>query len=127
VLLADDNSEVRKAIVNLLECQFQIVGSGTNGQQAVDSAIRLNPDIVLLDISMPILNGMQVASRMQKSRCAAKLIFLTVHEDEDYVEAAFSKCALGYVLKRHMGKDLIRAIREALQGRRFTSKMPQQA
>jgi DNA-binding NarL/FixJ family response regulator len=100
-----------------------MIAFAADGQQAIDSALQLNPDIVVLDVSMPVLNGLQVASHLQDQGCAAKLIFLTVHRDPDIVEAAFSAGALGYVLKPRIVKDLIPAIQEALAGRRFTSPL----
>jgi two-component system chemotaxis response regulator CheY len=66
ILIADDNAEMRETIIRLIETHFQLVGSAIDGQQAIEFAIRLNPDIVLLDISMPVLNGIQVASHLQK-------------------------------------------------------------
>jgi DNA-binding NarL/FixJ family response regulator len=123
ILIADDNAEMRETITRLIETHFQLVGSAVDGQQAIEFAIRLNPDVVLLDISMPVLNGIQVASHLQNSGCAAKLIFVTVHDDSEYVDAAYSIGVLGYVLKPHIGDDLIPAIQAALQSRRFTSNV----
>ena len=126
ILIADDNAEMREKITTLLESHFQLVGTVTDGQQAIEFAIRLNPDVVLLDISMPLLNGIQVASRLRNMSCAAKLIFVTVHRDSDYIEAANLVGAVGYVVKEHIGDDLIPAIYAALEGRRFTSKLQPQ-
>jgi DNA-binding NarL/FixJ family response regulator len=123
VLLGDDNPEVRHAITELLESQFQIIGSAADGQQAVDYTLRLSPDVVLLDISMPILNGFEVASRLQYSRCQAKLIFVTVHEGDEYVDAALSTGAQGYVLKQCISTDLIPAIEAVLHGQQFVSQL----
>jgi len=124
ILLADDNLEIRERIGSLLQSHFDVVASVENGQQAIESAIALNPDILVLDISMPIFNGIEVASHLRDSSCRAKLIFLTVHEDRDYVEAAFSLGACGYVLKRRIDSDLIPALQGALEGRTFTSVSP---
>ena len=120
ILLADDNAEIRERIGSLLQSHFDVVASVENGQQAIESAIALNPDILVLDISMPIFNGIEVASRLKDSSCRAKLIFLTVHEDG----AAFSLGAFGYVLKRSVDSDLIPALQGALEGRTFASVFP---
>jgi len=124
VLLADDLPEVHEKLIQLLRHDFEIVGSAYDGEQAMEAAKTLNPDLLILDISMPLLNGIQVASRLRETNCKAKVIFLTVHEDQDYVEAAFSLGALGYVLKPRFTTDLIPAIEEVLQGRKFTSEFP---
>jgi len=124
VLLADDLPEVHEKLIQLLRHDFEIVGSAYDGEQAMEAAKTHNPDLLILDISMPLLNGIQVASRLRETNCKAKVIFLTVHEDPDYVEAAFSVGALGYILKARFTSDLIPAIREALQGRRFNSEFP---
>jgi DNA-binding NarL/FixJ family response regulator len=121
VLVADDHPEMRERIADLLHLDFDTIAFAADGQQAIESALQLTPDIVVLDIWMPVLNGLQVASHLQNLGCAAKLIFLTVHRDPDIVEAAFAAGALGYVLKPRIVKDLIPAIQEALAGRRFTS------
>ena len=121
ILLADDNPELRERVAQLLRYHFNIVGSVGDGQQALESALTLNPDILLLDISMPILDGIEVASRLRDSGCEAKVIFLTVHRGSEWVEAGFSVGAFGYVLKGRIRSDLIPAIEAALQGRRFAS------
>ena len=121
VLIADDLPEVHEKLRELLQDHFEIVDNAYDGEQAIEAATTLNPDVLILDISMPFLNGMQVASRLRKTACKAKIIFFTVREDQDYVDAAFSTGALGYVLKPRLTTDLIPAIDEALQGRRFIS------
>jgi PAS domain S-box-containing protein len=90
------------------------------GQRAIEAASTLNPDLLVLDISMPILNGIQVASRRDLG-CGAKLMFLTFHEDPDYIEAALSVGALGYVFKSRVATDPVPAMRSVLQGHRFMS------
>jgi len=121
VLLADDSSEIRKCVTTLLESRFEVVGSVKDGQQAIECAVKLDPDVLVLDISLPTFNGIEVTSRLRDLCCRAKVIFLTVHEDYDYVEAAFSLGALGYVLKGRIDKDLIIALEGALEGRTFVS------
>ena len=124
VLLADDAPGVIEVVSQLLHHHFHVVGSAQNGKQALDAVASLNPDIVVLDISMPVLNGIQVAARLQDSGCTARIVFLTVNEDQDYIDAAFSAGAYGYVLKSRIALDLIPAIQRALQGYKFTSLLP---
>jgi len=124
VLLADDAPGVIRVVSQLLQNHFNVVGAAQNGKQALEAVARLNPDIVVLDISMPVLNGIQVAERLRDSECTAKVVFLTVNEDQDYVDAAFSAGAYGYVLKSRIALDLIPAIQRALQGYKFTSLLP---
>ena len=123
VLLADDHSEIRERIADILEHRFDIVASVENGQKALSASLMLKPDILITDISMPILDGIQLASQLRELGYSTKIIFLTVHDDADYVEAAFSTGALGYVLKSNVATDLMPAIHEALKGRRFTSEL----
>jgi DNA-binding NarL/FixJ family response regulator len=123
VLLADDASEMLEMFMRLLGTDFDIVALTQNGEEALESALRLDPDLVILDISMPLLNGIQVASRLRERGCNAKVIFVTVHEDRDYVEGAFAVGALGYVLKYRIANDLVLATEEVLQGHAFTSPL----
>ena len=121
LLLADDLPEIRKRVAELLRSDFDIVAIAQNGPQAIEAASTLDPDLVVLDISMPILNGIQVASRLRDLGCRAKIIFLSVHEDPDYVEAAFSVGASGYVFKSRVATDLLHAVHDVLQGDKFAS------
>ncbi len=121
ILLADDLPEIRERVTELLRCDFDIVATAQDGQRAVDAASTLGPDLVVLDISMPILSGIQVASRLRDLGCKAKIVFVTIHEDPDYVEAAFSVGATGYVFKSRLATDLVPAVHGALQGQKFIS------
>jgi len=121
VVLADDQEEILETVSRVLRSDFDIVAAVPDGESAIEAVARLDPDLVVLDISMPILNGLEAASLLQESGSKAKVIFLTVHDDPDYVEAAFSVGARGYVLKARLGIDLLPAVREALQGRTFVS------
>jgi DNA-binding NarL/FixJ family response regulator len=120
-VLADDVPEIRERVTELLRPDFDIVATAQNGDQAIEAASTFNPDLLVLDISMPILSGIQVASRLGDMGCKAKIIFLTVHEDPDFIEAAFSAGASGYVFKSHVASDLVAAVRDAFQGRKFIS------
>jgi PAS domain S-box-containing protein len=121
VLLADDQPGVTDMVAELLEGQFDVVGAVENGDLLLEAVARLDPDLLVLDISMPVVNGLQAATHLKSSVSRTKMIFLTVHEDLGFVEAAFSAGALGYVLKSHLATDLVPAIREILQGRTFVS------
>jgi DNA-binding NarL/FixJ family response regulator len=121
ILLADDQPEMLEAVARLLEDEFDVIGRVTNGERAIGAAMRLTPDLLVLDISMPVLNGIEVAARLKESGSRARVIFLTVHEDPIIAEAAFSIGALGYVLKKRLATDLIPATREVLHGRNFVS------
>jgi DNA-binding NarL/FixJ family response regulator len=121
ILLADDQQKIIEAVVQLLRGRYDIIGAVENGEQLVEAEARLDPDLIVLDISMPVLNGIEAAFRLKESASMAKLIFLTVHEDRDFVEAAFSAGALGYVLKHRLATDLLPAIREVLRNRVFVS------
>lgn len=123
VLLVDDLTEVHVKVAELLRDHFDLVGFAYDGEKAIEAATTLNPDVLILD-SMPLVNGIQVASRLRNTNCKAKIIFFTVHDDQDYVGAAFSTGALGYVLKRRLATDLIPAIEAAVQGSKFTSEFP---
>jgi DNA-binding NarL/FixJ family response regulator len=121
VLLADDLPEILEMVTYLLRDDFDIVGYAQDGEEAIKAAATLNPDLFVLDIEMPFRNGIEVAAHLRDSGCRAKVIFLTVHDDSDYVEAAWSVGALGYVLKSRIASDLLPAVREALKGHRFIS------
>jgi DNA-binding NarL/FixJ family response regulator len=121
LLLADDHPPVLDHLTHLLSNEFEILAALGDGQAAFDAASVLKPDVVVFDISMPVLSGLAAAARLAESVKPPCVIFLTVHEDQDFVDAAFNVGALGYVLKRRMGTDLIPAIRAALLGRPFVS------
>src|SRR5262245_19534934 len=121
VLLADDHGDFLATVVRHLEPHFEVVKTVDNGQALVDEAARLDPDVVVLDISMPELNGIEAAKKLKAAGSPAKIVFLTVHADLDYVSAAFETGALGYVLKSELASDLLPCLREALVGRSFVS------
>jgi len=123
ILLADDQEEMRRAIANLLEGEFDIIGAAENGQRAVELVPVLCPDIIVLDICMPVLNGIEAAAQLRSSGSAPKIVFLTVNDDPDFVDAALATGALGYVLKCSASEDLIPAIHQAVDGKRFVSPL----
>lgn len=121
VLLADDQEEMLRAVAKVLGDEFDVVAAVGDGKRALELAPSLAPDIFVLDICMPVLNGIEAALRLKECGLPAKVVFLTVHEDRDFVEAALSVGALGYVLKPSLVTDLIPAIRNALAGKVFIS------
>jgi DNA-binding NarL/FixJ family response regulator len=121
VLLADDHGDFLRKVCGELSTEFEIVDTAANGEEAIDAVRRLDPDVLVIDISMPILDGLQAAARLRDGHCRTKVVFLTIHEQSDFVSAAFAAGASGYVSKRHLGSDLVPAIREVLQGHTFIS------
>ena len=122
VLLADDHETIQARVRSILCDDFEVVGAVGNGQDAVTEVRRLDPDVLVIDISMPVLDGLQAASQLHRKECRTKVVFLTVHEDQDYVDAAMAAGASGYVTKSRIKSDLVPAIREALNGRTYVSK-----
>jgi len=121
VLLADDHPEMLARVGKVLAEDFEIVGSVVNGIELIRAAAQLDPDVVVLDITMPGLDGIEAARRLHDSGCRAKFVFLSVHEDLDYVRAAIQVGGVGYVSKACLAYDLTTAVHEALAGRRFVS------
>ena len=121
VLLADDHAAMLAQAVNRLAGMFEVVGSVGNGLDLLQAAARLKPDVVVLDITMPDMDGIEVARQLRKAGSRAKLIFLTVHNDPDYVQAALQAGGIAYVVKSRLASDLVKAIHEALAGRSFVS------
>jgi DNA-binding NarL/FixJ family response regulator len=107
--------------VSLLKPQFEVVGSVSDGRALVREAHRLQPDVIVLDIAMPILTGIEAARELHVAGSKAKLVFLTVHQSTAFVRECFVEGGLGYVTKSRMVTDLIPAINEALSNRRFVS------
>ena len=121
VLIADDLSPVLATVASLLEKSFDVVALESDGRAALDAALKLEPDLVVLDISMPMLSGIEVAQELKRLGHKAKVIFLTCHEDADILKTCQAAGGLGYVVKVRMDSDLILAMEEALAGREFTS------
>jgi DNA-binding NarL/FixJ family response regulator len=122
VLLADDHGEMLEHVSELLSSDgCVVVGTATDGQAAIEGAVKLRPDVVVLDISMPILDGIQAAERMKEANPSIKIVFLTCLADTDICRAALETGALGYVLKSRMITELVPAVRDALAGHSFIS------
>jgi DNA-binding NarL/FixJ family response regulator len=118
VLLADDHVIVVEGLVRLLrEHDFDVVGTVGNGDQLLEAAKRLRPDVIVTDLSMPGLNGLDVLARLKAERIDSKLIVLTMHNDADLATVAMREGASGFLLKESAGEELVAAIRQALRGR----------
>jgi DNA-binding NarL/FixJ family response regulator len=118
ILLADDHKVVRDGLRLLIDGQrdMRVVGEASNGKEALQQARELTPDVVVMDLSMPELNGLQATERLKAERPEIKVVALTVHEDTSYLLQLCKAGAAGYVLKRSAGDDLIRAIRAVAAG-----------
>jgi DNA-binding NarL/FixJ family response regulator len=121
LLVAENHLGMRERIVAVLELNFDVVGTVGDGLALVEAAARMKPDLCVIDISMPSLSGIEAAIEMKKAQSDLKIVFLTVHEDPDFVRAALATGALGYVLKSKMTTDLSTAVKEAMAGRLFVS------
>jgi|SRR6185503_10380663 len=119
ILLADDHTMFGEGLKGLLQDDFDLLGTVENGAALVESAVRLEPDIVILDISMPVLNGFDAARELRKRGTSAKIIFLTMHADTGLMAEALRCGASGYVVKQSAGKDLISAIRQVFEGKTY--------
>ncbi|MGH7164339.1 MAG: response regulator [Nitrospiraceae bacterium] len=123
ILLADDHTLVVEGFRKLLEPEFELVGTVEDGRALLEAAPKLQPDVVLLDISMPLLNGIDAARRLKKMMPDVKLVFVTMHADPAYVTEAFRVGATGYVLKRSAAADLLQAVRAVLNGHYYVAPL----
>lgn len=121
ILLADDHKGMRDRVVRMLEHEFEMLEPAKDGSALLEAALRLKPDVCLIDISMPFINGIEAAVQLKESGSKAKIIFLTIHEDTDFLVAALKVGASGYVVKPRMASDLRTAIKEVLAGRTYIS------
>lgn len=108
-------------LIDLLQPAYDIAGAFSDGTSVLEQVATLNPDLVILDISLGDITGFEVARRLRKAGCPAKIIFLTVHENIDFVRAAFDLDASGYVFKSRISSDLVDAINRACEGGHFSS------
>jgi DNA-binding NarL/FixJ family response regulator len=113
VLLVDDNETMLSRAAAVLTPGCMVVGTATDGRAALDAAAALQPDVIVLDISMPGMSGLEVASALRASGSRAAVVFLTVHDEEEFRLAARAAGAVGYVVKPRLAADLMRAVREA--------------
>lgn len=121
VLLADDNTAILNRVATILTPEFDVVGRVTDGQALVETALQLHPDVVVVDIAMPALNGLQAAERLVRTLSVIRIVFMTAHTDPEFVNAAFRAGGLGFVAKTRLALDLIPAVRTALARQQFIS------
>jgi DNA-binding NarL/FixJ family response regulator len=122
VLLVDDNLATLARVSSALAPGCVIVGAMREGEAALVAARDLSPDVVVLDVSMPGMNGFELATRLRQMGSKAALVFLTVHDEQEFIQAARDVGALGYVEKPRLAIDLLHAVREARAGRPFFSR-----
>ena len=123
LLLGDDHAIILDGLRRILEPHFDIVGSVQDGRALVAAAQELHPDVVVADISMPLLNGIEAARQILKADPRVKIVFLTMHPDVTYATEAFRAGASGYVLKNSAASELVTAIQEVLKGRTYLTPL----
>ncbi len=121
VMLADDHSSVTERVRALLQPNFEVVGVVANGKELLLESVKLRPDVIVLDISMPELSGIEAAHELRCLGSTARVVFLTVQTRPEFVRACLAEGALGYVVKSCLATDLIPAIQNALSGHSFIS------
>ena len=123
ILMGDDHQMLLDAFTVMLEQDFDVVGAVTDGRALLQEFARLNPDVVLLDVAMPLLNGLDAARQLKATHRTVKLIFLTMNPDPDLASEALRLGASGYVLKSSAARELKQAIQEALRGRSYITPL----
>jgi DNA-binding NarL/FixJ family response regulator len=119
ILVADNHPALLRATSALLSAQFDVVGTVADGESLVSKAVSLCPDVIVADITLPVLSGIEAAHRLRESAPSAKIVFLTIHSEQQFVDACMAEGALGYVLKPQMRAHLIPAICAALAGESY--------
>jgi DNA-binding NarL/FixJ family response regulator len=123
VLLADDHTMVAQGLASLLRDDFDLVGTVGDGKALIDAAQRLQPDVIVADLAMPVMDGLEALHRLKAARLDAKVILLTMHADAQLATEALRAGASGYVLKHAAGEELITAMQEVLQGRTYLTPL----
>ena len=123
VLLADDHTMFSQGLQSLLEDDFDLVGAVADGEALVEAARRLNPDVIIVDISMPVMNGLDAVRQLKKDGATAKIVFLTMHADDRLLAEAFRCGGSGYVLKQSAGEELITGIGKVLAGQKYVTPL----
>jgi DNA-binding NarL/FixJ family response regulator len=121
IVIADDNLEFLRQFASLLQNEFDIVAALGDGGLALEAIRSLRPDVAVLDLRMPVLDGIQLTKRLQDESHSPAVVICSVEEDQEFVEAAQHAGALGYVFKSRITRDLLDAVRSATQGRSFVS------
>jgi DNA-binding NarL/FixJ family response regulator len=124
VLIGDDNPAMLEAVTQMLQDEYQIVGALAEARAIVTQVPKLKPDILVLDISMGDMNGFEITRQLRSDLCRSKIIFLTVHEELEFIRAAFDAGASGYVFKSRMNKDLRTAINTVMNEKVFLPEAP---
>jgi DNA-binding NarL/FixJ family response regulator len=122
VIVADDHQSLLDRVVSILDGEFSVVGTANDGPALVAAEAELAPDVLVIDISMPGMSGLEAASCIRRRGSRAAVVCLTAHQEPEIVEAAWRAGALGYVAKAALARDLVPAVRAALEGRRFVSE-----
>ncbi len=122
-LLADEHPEFSQFVETFLDADFEVVGRVSDGRSLFEAALKLRPHLILTDISLPTLDGIEAAKNLKKSGCTSRIVFLTVDDDPDFARACLAAGAFGFVSKQRIPTDLLPAIREALAGHIFVSPM----
>ena len=123
VLLADDHRILAEGVRGLLEPEFEMVGIVSDGRELVQAALQLRPDVIVADISMPSLNGIDAVAQIRQAGVSCRVVFLTMQRDVSYARRAMAAGASGYVLKHSAHDELVKAIREALRGQTYITPM----
>jgi DNA-binding NarL/FixJ family response regulator len=122
VLIADDHQCFLERVARSLEGDFQVAGTAVNGRQLVEAEHALHPDVLVIDVSMPDMNGLEALAAIRRGGSAVPAVFLTASNEIDIIEAAWAAGAAGFVVKTSVAQDLVPAVQAALEGRRFLSE-----
>lgn len=123
ILLADDHPIFLKRVAALLQLSFEVIGTASNGKELISQATQLDPDVIVTDICMPVLTGIEAVHQLREAGSRAKFVFLTVHTEDEFVRASMAEGVLGYVVKPRMVTDLIPAIEAACSGQSYISRL----
>jgi DNA-binding NarL/FixJ family response regulator len=123
VLIADDHPILAEGVRSLLEPEFEVVGVVADGRELVDAAQATRPDVIVADVTMPLLNGIEAAARLRDLGVKSRVVFLTMHRDVAYARRAMDAGAVGFVLKHSLGSELVAAVREAVKGRTYVTPL----
>jgi len=123
LIIADDHVMFAQGLESLLHDEFELLGTAGNGEELVEATLRLGPDVILVDISMPVLNGFDAVRRIKASGSDTRIIFLTMHDDATLLSEAFRCGASGYILKQAAGEELVNAIKEVAHGNNYVSPL----
>jgi DNA-binding NarL/FixJ family response regulator len=120
-LVADDHRIVAEGLRGILEPTYELVGIAENGRELVDQALMLKPDVIVADITMHLLNGLDAMALLQRQDCRSKFVFLTMHKDVTYAAKALRQGAMGYVLKHSASEELLKALKAVFAGEKYVS------